>query len=290
MASRTGSGLNRFWVALVAFCCVAAVARAGAESAMLRGTFALLGGTPKIVSDLREVPGKNATAMLKIRQFIPGSTSPIVNYAVDMQKVMHLVVVRDDFATFEHLHPSFDTTTGTFSQAVSKQPNHRYYVYADSEPQGIGQQVFRFTLPSVGPVTSEIAKLVPSASSVASGPYVVTLATTTLRAEQPQSLDLTITKNGRPAQDLGTYLGAAAHVVFINTSTLAYVHVHPHVRGETAAPMTAGNNMHMEMAAEAGPNMKMELPSLSASPYKVWIQFRGANDKLYTAPFTVLVR
>ena len=58
------------------------------------------------------------------------------------------------------------------------------------------------------------------------------------------------------------------------------------------AGMAQSAGMHMDMTEEqaAGPNMKMDLPALPAAPYKVWVQFRGANDKLYTAPFTVRVQ
>jgi hypothetical protein len=294
--SRTRRGLSRFLAGALALGSLAAIARASAGTPSMRGTFALLEGTPKVVSELRTFPGRGTTANLKIRQFKPDGSTPIVDYEIDMQVLMHVIVVRDDFLTFEHLHPAFDAATGTFSQAFAKERYHRYYVFADSEPKGMGQQVFRFTLPSDGPIATGMVPSMASTPSVPAGPYVVTLSATTLPANAAQTLDLTITKNGRPAQDLGTYLGAAAHVVFISVPTLTYVHVHPHVAGSSSAgpaaamPQRAG--MHMDMADEraAGPNMKMELPALPAALYKVWVQFRGANDKLYTAPFTVRVQ
>jgi hypothetical protein len=268
---------------------------ASAEEPAMRGTFALLQGTPKLVSELRASPGGDTTAHFKIRQFEPDGSSPILDYTIDMEMLMHVIVVRDDFLTFEHLHPAFDASTGTFSQAFTKERNHRYYVFADSEPKGLGQQVFRFTLPSDGPIMTGMVPSMASTPSIAAGPYVVTLSATTLPANTAQSLELTITKNGQPAKDLGTYLGAAAHVVFINVATLTYVHVHPHVAGSSASaapPMAQSAGMPMDMADAqvAGPMMKMDLPALPSAPYKVWVQFRGANDKLFTAPFTVRVR
>jgi len=293
--SRTRRRLSRILAGALALGSLAAIARASAGTPAIRGTFALLEGTPKLVSELRTSPGSGTTANLKIRQFKPDGSTPIVDYEIDMQMLMHVIVVRDDFLTFEHLHPAFDAATGTFSQAFTKERYHRYYVFADSEPKGMGQQVFRFTLPSDGPIMTGMVPSMASTPSIDAGPYVVTLSATTLPANTAQTVDLTITKNGRPAQDLGTYLGAAAHVVFISVPTLAYVHVHPHVMGSTAGgggatAQSAG--MHMDMAEEqaAGPNMKMDLPALPAAPYKVWVQFRGANDKLYAAPFTVRVQ
>ncbi|MBV8148827.1 MAG: hypothetical protein JO092_07030, partial [Candidatus Eremiobacteraeota bacterium] len=84
------------------------------------GTFALLGGTPKIVSTLWVQHTQGLTATLKIRQFQTDGKTRILNYDVDMQHLMHLVIVRDDFVTFTHYHPIFDTTTGTFQQQFTK--------------------------------------------------------------------------------------------------------------------------------------------------------------------------
>lgn len=264
------------------------LARGAIGPAEQLGVFALLGGRPQVVSEFWAVHAAGLTATLKIRQFQLDGSTPIRNYDVDMQRLMHLIIVRDDFGSFAHLHPSFDATIGAFAQSFTKDPGHRYYVYADTVPRGIGQQVFRFTMESDGPFAASPRTFGASHGSVAVGPYTVVLAHTLLPANQSQSLDLTVLKAGAPARDLGTYLGAAAHVVFINTSTLTYVHVHPSVRG--AAKMAMGTSMNTDVNSQAGPNMRMDLPALPAGTYKTWIQFRGANDTVYTAPFTVLAR
>lgn len=247
------------------------------------GTFALLGGTRKIDSKfwIDRVNGLSAT--LKVRQFAADG-KPILNYEIDMQKLMHMVVIRDDFATFAHLHPSFDTTTGTFWQPFTKDPNHRYYVYADTAPQGIGQQVFRFTLESSGTVATGTHLNGSPTSTAAAGPYTVTLGTASLAASRPARVNITILKGNKPAEDLGSYLGAPAHCVFINTQTLEYVHVHPAVRG-AGMVMNMNSDAAMEMSGgPAGPLLQMSVPELPAGLYKLWVQFRG-GDTVYTAPF-----
>jgi hypothetical protein len=262
-----------------------AIAAASASARASDGTFALLGGAPKIVSQLSATYSAGHAVALKIRQFLGDGTTPILKYEVEMQKVMHLVVVRDDFATFEHVHPSFDPATGTFSQTLTLQPKHRYYVYADTTPRGIGQQVFRFALGA--PFFVSHSSSGPSSKSVAAGPYTVTLTRTTLPADRTQRLDIAVLKGGRPAPDLTTYLGAAAHAVFINALTLQYVHVHPTVSG---AAMAMRANQTMDMAGGSGPHMQMSVPALPAGVYKLWIEFGGAGGAVYTAPFTMLVR
>lgn len=276
--------------ALLAAVCAAGIAHAAAGRAEQPGVFALLGGAPKISSELRVSHRSSLTGMLNVAQFTPNG-KPILEYDVDMEHLMHMVIVRDDFATFAHVHPDFDTATGTFSQAFTKEANHRYYVYADTTPHGFPQQVFRFTLDAAGSVSNSRPSFAPSTPTAAAGPYSVTLANTTLQADRPQNLDLTVLENGKPAHDLAPYLGAAAHVVFINTSTLTYVHIHPMLRGknDADASMSSGMNMPMAMENKSGPFMQMDVPALPSGTYKVWIQFLG-KGKLYTVAFTLLAR
>lgn len=246
------------------------------------GVFALLGGTAKITSTLRTAPHGGALATeLRVQQFRIGSNAPILAYDVEMQHTMHLVVIRDDFATFAHLHPDFNTQTGAFDAAFTRVPQHRYYVYADSTPHGIGRQVFRFTIGSSASVAATAPAFAASSSSAAAGPYTVMLNRTAFPADSPLSLDLTIDKGSALAHDLGTYLGAAAHAVLIDTSTLDYVHVHPYVRSASGS---------MGMMNLAGPRLRMDLPALPAGTYRLWVQFRGGGYRVYTAPFTVVAR
>jgi hypothetical protein len=285
--SRTRRRLSALSVAsLLIAAGFASTVRASVGPIEQTGFFALVGSSPKIVSKFWAEHGAGLSATLKIRQYrLDGK--PILAYDIDMERLMHMVIVRDDFATFAHLHPSFDATTGTFQQSFTKQPNHRYYVYADSAPRGVGQQVFRFNIESDGSLANSQPSLSVSAPTAIAGPYSVTLSQTTLPANRPTSVNLSVLENGQPAADLGTYLGAAAHAVFINTSTLAYVHVHPMARGSQGdADMMMGG----AMSAKAGPFMRMTVPALPGGTYKLWLQFRGANDKLYTVAFTIAAR
>ena len=289
MESPTRRAVSSMLVAgLLSAVCAAGIARAAAGHVEQAGVFALLGGTSQIASKFWVSDPAGLTGTLKVRQFTENG-KPILDYDVDMEHVMHMVIVRDDFATFSHVHPDLDTTTGTFSQGFTQEPNHRYYVYADSTPRGLPQQVFRFTLDSAGPVSNSRPRFTASGGTAAGGPYSVTLSTATLQADRAKNLDLTVLENGKPAQDLGPYLGAAAHVVFINTSTLTYVHIHPMLRGESGTNMSSGMTMAMPAEGKAGPSMQMEVPALPAGAYKVWIQFLG-NGTLYTVPFTLLAR
>lgn len=245
------------------------------------GQWALHGARPQIISKLTSVSSTEGTA-LDIVQLSRSSGALITNYELGQTRYMHLIVVRADFREFMHLHPLL--SGGHFKTPVALSAGHRYYAFADSVPSGIGQAVFRFTLQAGWPPTMQKTKVAASLPTVAAGPYVVRLARTIVPAGRPFTLSASITRNGRFASDLQPYLGAAAHVVLIDTSDLTYLHVHP---------MTTGHGMTTHMAVDARapimPRMQLEIPTLARDAYKMWVQFRGAGS-LYVAPFTLVAR
>ncbi len=268
---------------------LSALVAALALSAPLTGTFALLGGTAKATAELR-VGADGSQTRLDLIERAVGSARPILVYQADMTKLIHLVIVSDDFTQFMHVHPAFNSRDGHFTIDVPLKSTRRYYVYADTQPKGMTQQVFRFTVgPSSGAVSSQnpTPAMTPSARVQRLGPYTVKLGTTTLPANAAAGVYVTVDKNGRLANDLQTYLGAAAHAVFIDTASLTYVHVHPMLVGETNMNMGAMNDMHGP--GKAGPRMMMEVPGLPVGTYKLWLQFRGGRT-VQTVPFTIVAR
>lgn len=258
----------------------AIVLLASAGPAEQTGTFALLGGKAAIVSKLSATHGPGESYTLNVTQFTT-SGAPLKAYDVDMEHLMHMVIVRDDFGTFVHKHPAY-SSSGAFVQTFTKERNHRYWVFADSSPKDIGQQVFRFQLESDGPYAMYKLSTAASPYNAKAGPYNVLLGKTTLAANVPHDVDLTVVKGDDPADDLAPYLGAPAHVVMIDMSTLDYIHVHPALRGQ---------KMQMNGPPKAGPFMELSLPPLPAGSYKTWVQFSGGKDlNVYTAAYTIAVK
>ena len=258
--------------------------------APLVGTWALPSGKPAAAAEMR-VTGNMRNLDVDIVQTTGTMTAPIRKYDLDMTKLMHLVVISDDFSTFMHVHPAFDAATGHFTQNLTLDPHRHYLVYVDTEPAGLGQQVFRFSLQDgtqIGHATA--VRQLPSSPTVTAGPYTVTLSSTTLAANKPQDIQVDVMRGAKPARDLKPYLGAAAHAVFVNTGSLAYIHVHPTVFGTNDDDAMDGMDMsHMDMGpAKSGPKMVMHIPALPAGSYKLWLQFQG--DALEVAPFTLAVR
>jgi len=259
-------------------------AAAASASAPQIGQWALRGATPQIIGKLSATASRGGTD-LDIAQFTQDSHQLITNYTLDQTQYMHLIVVRADFREFMHLHPTL--RAGHFRIPVALSAGQRYYAYADSRPSGLGQQVLRFTLKVGVPPPLQTTKVAASLPETAAGPYVVRLSKTIVPGGRPFSLDVTITRNGRFANDLQPYLAAAAHVVLISTADLSYTHVHPMPADQqVASDMTMPE---MKPSTRVHPRMQLMIPLLHRGAYKMWLQFRGGGT-LYVAPFTVVAR
>lgn len=253
---------------------------APADASTQKGQWALRSAHPQIDSRMTANISAAGTK-LDIVQTMPGSSVPIGHYTIEQTKVMHLILVRDDFREFTHLHP--DLRRGHFVTPVTLAAGHRYYIYADSTPAGLTQQVFRFILGAGAQPQSQHTSLAASNPTALVGPYTVRLSATRVPAHQAITLFATIQRKGKPANDLHPYLGAAAHIVMLNTSNLTYAHVHPeeHMRANDAMAMPAD---------PVNPKIPMSLPPLSRhAAYKLWIQFQGGNT-VYAAPFTIVAQ
>jgi len=227
-----------------------------------------------------------------------GSATPIHRYEIDMTKLLHGVIVSDDFTTFMHVHPTF-SVDGHFRLDQRFPRPALYHIYADGEPTGIGQQVFRFNL-TVGSTPSNVVRdLASSGRSTKAGPYTVTLNRLNLSTHGETMLLLHVLRHGKPARDLHPYLGTLGHGVFLNAKDLTYVHVHPMALGaghpgsvmSHSAMMPSGNGMDMHASplppsAVTSPNMLLHVAVREPGTYKLWFQFRG-GDALRVASFVL---
>jgi hypothetical protein len=237
------------------------------------GTFASQTGKPVVTADLRLTPLGGGRVHFDIVQRRGSSVTQ--RYALDMTRLMHVIVISDDFSSFAHLHPRLLPSGHFVLDAVV--PRSPYRVYADSDPVGAGQQVFRF---DVG-ANAAFVRVVPSGTATSAGPYVVRLSATNVRVGSDGTIGLTILQDGRPASNLQPYLGAAGHAVFVNVRDYTYAHVHPMRVGAPAAGMTMESG-----PAEAGPHLVLHTDLREAGTYKLWFEFRGGG-RLYVAPFVV---
>lgn len=232
------------------------------------------------------VPGKPLEQKLDFWMTPPHSQAPIKSYQVEMTKKLHVIAVSSDFKTFLHIHPDL-SPSGHFLLNQTFPAPGVYQIYADGLPNdSTNHQVFRFELPVGNPTSKPNPEVKPTPMAVNVGPYEVDLSNLRLHSGRMEMIDIQVLKNGQPAKDLHPYLGAPAHAVFLNSSDLSYVHVHP-----------MGMDQMMDMSkpmpempdnAPSPSEMMLHIAIREPGTYKLWLQFRGANDQLYIAQFTMI--
>lgn|GEM_PF-58397 len=246
------------------------------------GIFALRGGSPRIESRLVSTRA-HGTAQLDIAQY--RGTQLLTGYTAEQTKLMHLILVSDDFTAFLHLHPVL--SAGHFRISTALRSGQAYYLFADTTPAGLPQQVFRFT---IGGMPRSVEAAHPASDTVSdAGLYHVVLSSARVVSNKPLNVTATISKGGRTVKDLSPYLGSIAHAVFVNTKTLDYVHVHPMANGESMAPgMQMGPQENLASGSRLSGKMNLALPPLAAGTYRMWLQF-ATPDGVRVAPFTITV-
>jgi len=265
-----------------------ALATLAAQAQLIKGEPSLQGYPAQTEGFLRATPTPANPLNVRLDTWmqLPHSTAPIRSYQVEMTRKLHMVIVSDDFKTFLHIHPTL-SPTGHFTITQQFPSPGTYLVYADALPNDLNHQVFRFKL-DVGHASPSAARNLPTTGmGVQTGPYEVDLSTVRVHSGRMEMVDVEILENGKPAKDLHPYLGAPAHAVFLNAKDLSYVHVHP----------MAADAMMMDMSkpmpelpenASVSAEMMLHIALHEPGTYKLWLQFRGAGDKLYIAEFTIL--
>jgi hypothetical protein len=150
--------------------------------------------------------------------------TPIKEFDVVHEKLMHLFIVRSDLAYFAHEHPTL-TEDGSFQLSYAFPAPGEYRIFADTAPKGAGSHVVGGSLSVTCPSNA-------SCNPATSLPPVIPLnfswdSTSGLPAKKTFVLALSVTDRERkPVTDLQPYLGALAHLVLIHEDGFTFVHSH----------------------------------------------------------------
>ena len=207
--------------------------------------------------------GRPETWTLRV---LDAEEKPVTSFERDQTKLMHLIVVRNDFTGYQHLHPVLKPD-GDFVVPVTLAQPGRYRVIADFTTGGK-----RYPLGVDITVPGKVKRVplpAPSSMSRVDG-YSVMSAHGALNAGREEQLTFAVVRSGRPVTDLQPYLGTYGHLVALRKPDLAYSHIHPVADDRRAGTIT----------------FDAEFPN--AGTYGLFLQFR-AEGAVHTAPFTVEV-
>ncbi len=243
---------------------------------LLHGTFALQGGVATTAGYLDAAPSALPNAWKLDFWMTPRNDhAPIHAYELEMTKLLHVIIVSDDFKTFMHVHPKLLSSGHFVLDQVLPRPA-LYHIYSDARASGIGQQVFRFDFQAGKAVPTAPRDLSERNAVAHVDGYSVTLSSLPLRSGSSARIEVHVAKGGMPATDVHPYLQALAHAVFLDAGDLTYVHVHPVALGSSTGPASA--MVYSNDAAVVSPNMLLSVTVNEPGTYKLWFQFRGGSS------------
>ena len=192
------------------------------------------------------------------------------DFAITHTKPMHVIVVRKDLAHFEHLHPEYDFSTGTFTlKNLTFPENGEYRLFTDFAVEA-ALPITLFEDMKVGSTYSR-KPLGSEEKSKTFDTLDVSLDTHgNLVSGAENMIMFTLSQNGTPIIDLEEYLGALGHAVVLREGSLDFIHAHP-----------------MESATQNGTvSFMVNFPE--AGRYKIFTQFQRGG-KVITTDFVVTV-
>jgi hypothetical protein len=188
------------------------------------------------------------------------------------EKLMHLMLVRDDMQYYQHLHPEFVQDKWTIKTQIPEQGN--YEMYVDVSPKEEKATVLRVPL-IIGGATKEkkFPIVTKDLTAITDG---ITASLDKLELEKKTAevkLKFRLTKNGQAITQIQPYLGAFGHVVALkHDQPDHFVHAHP--LNETA-PQNGIVDFEIELQEKG--------------MYTIYAQF-NINGQIKTFPITLEVK
>lgn len=161
----------------------------------------------------------------------------VKDFATVHEKIMHLIVVRQDLAEFQHVHPDFNKTTGQFTLANLTFPSEGPYrifpdftpASAQMGPDGMPLGVTLNEDVNVGNLANyKPQSLTDTQLSKTFQSYQVQLTPnpTPVTATTSTTLTFALNQAGKPVTNLEKYLGALGHTVVLREGDLEFLHTH----------------------------------------------------------------
>jgi hypothetical protein len=247
-----------------------------AETVLANGAAAIKAGAP---------------AQLSFQVRTPQGT-PIRFLEYVHERPLHLLVVSEDLAEFDHIHPVLVAgdryeVTHTFAHGG------RYRLYADFTPPGFAQRVESFELTVTGKPRTPVGLVADTVLEKTAGSIRVTLSgTQPISAGEDLELAFAVrdATTGERVTNLAPFLGAWAHCVIIDERQQSFLHAHPLETGETRSD-NAAFHVHGTDARTLGPSpaeIRVAVNFPRPGLYKLWAQFQR-DEQVITVPFVVQV-
>lgn len=212
-----------------------------------------------------------------------GTGAPVTDLTLSHQAWMHMIAVRDDLASFAHVHPQPTGRPGEVAVEMTFPTPGRYIVNVEFRRRGqMGDVHFRqiVTVPGPRPGPGEPVT-VSNRSVVVDGVNVKLHGDARVDGSSDLHFEFSEADTGTAVTHLQPYLAAAGHVVVMNANGTTFAHEHAEVEDERGRPVFATPGQSF------GPELEVHATFPAPGTYRLWGQFRLANGNVITAPFTV---
>lgn len=228
--------------------------------------------------------GERTTLEFRVRD---AAGNPIAQFVEEHTKLFHLIVVSRDLGYFTHVHPTYAGQGRFRIDWTPAMPEDDYVMYAQLRPQGASElSTLRFGVHVPSTVMKASVPVTESTKPVTSGTSRLSLVAHTggfAVGDNMVHFNVTDTRSGAPA-DLGTFLGARAHVIAVKAGATDRVFVHGHDMGPMAPAGGAQGGGHPEHGGGAAPlaaqaELAFDLKLAEAGLYRLWVQYnQGGRD------------
>jgi hypothetical protein len=212
---------------------------------------------------------------------------PLSGITVSHERILHVIVVSQDFTVFAHLHPEdFGAVTpemirdARFSVNYSFPKAGRYLIALDSAVHDLhfSKQLFI----DVAGKPNMAAAVTDFSRAKKSGDYVIRLTVPEhIKAGQETTLGYFIEKDGKPVADLETYLAALMHLAVIKADLRNFIHAHGEAPGSPSAH--PAGHIHGTALHGFGPLIETTIIFPVKGVYQVFSEIKHQGNVIVTS-------
>ena len=203
---------------------------------------------------------------------------------VEHEKLIHVILINDDFTIFSHIHPEDSKLTtndiesnGLFAINYTFAKSGKYLVGINFAASSKDYSK-TFYIDVAGIKKENINKDLSTRKIF--GNYSVNLSYSKITAGKPAALRYYFEKDNKPLKAMEPYLGAAMHVIAVKDDLTNFMHTHAMtgMDGMRDMPM----NMDMKVPLTFGPNLEVDAEFPEKGVYHIFGEFKHNNKVVLT--------
>lgn len=163
---------------------------------------------------------------------------PVARFEPFQEKLMHLIVVSNDFQVFNHLHPTFEGN-GRFEVKAKFPYAGGYTLFSDYKPEGEAEQVAVLKANVTGKSAPALVVNMRRSKTISDTQVSLSLDKPEVKAGEEVGVQFGLRQagNNQPVTNLQPYLGERGHLVILKQSSSLtranYIHTHADKNGST---------------------------------------------------------